>query len=98
VKNPSWLKANHAAMSGCEADVILVKPEDSALGWSRSPCTRSVLKGKLLLLLHSTRIEQQKVDAQGTSRQAYAARKMRDLQSKSTKDGIQNELQQASQG
>ena len=44
VKNLSWLKANHAAMSGCEANVVLVKPEDSALGWSSSPYTQSVLE------------------------------------------------------
>ncbi len=56
------------------------------------------LKGNLLWLLHSTRLEQQKIDAQGISRQAYAAQKMRDLQSKTTKDGMQNELQQASLG
>jgi len=44
VKNLSWLKARHAAMLGCEANVVLVKPEDSALGWSSSPCTQSVLE------------------------------------------------------
>jgi len=35
----------------------------------------------LLWLLHGTRLAQQKRDAQDTSRQVYAAQKIRDLQS-----------------
>ncbi len=56
------------------------------------------LNGKLLWFLHSTRHEQQKADAQGTSRQSCATQKVKDLQSKATEHGTQNELQQASLG